>query len=548
MAEEDIIEEEVPIEEEEEEAPTERPLTLDESFKPILDVKGQQAAGQVDLGEGKYTPSEQEVQDDELLTDADEYIASVPEITAAQASQVTDVDAPRRKSFPRPWFQQDSQVTDVAAPSFEDKDSLTISSPSFEDKASLVDSVERSFTKLSAQPDPEAAKVARSDGSVIDPEQVVDERSKAEMLERGSLAEAKTQDLAQEATVKYQIEQLYASLEEGKPIPAWAAPNLRKVDAIMASRGLGKSSVASAAMVQAIAESALPIAAADAQSHSRIQLQNLNNQQQTALSNAATIAAMDSKNLDNRMRAAQQNANSFLQMDLKDADYEQQANLLDYQSNVQSLFTDAAAENARLQFNAKTETQVNEFYDQLGTTVANNNANREAAMNQFNVDQTNSVRKYSAKLKNEREKFNATMRLQIDQSNALWRRNINTANTAELNNANKINAAAILGISTAAQNDLWQQYRDEASFAFTSTENEKQRTQQLILTALTQQFERELFDAEIDFKSSASIANYMSSALETTFKTISESIADDLFGTDEEEDLLQNQVDSIGLA
>ena len=344
------------------------------------------------------------------------------------------------------------------------------------------------------------------------------------MLERGSLAEAKTQDLAQEATVKYQVEQLYATLEEGKPLPAWAAPNLRKVDAIMASRGLGKSSVAAAAMVQAIAESALPIAAADAQSYSRIQLQNLNNQQQTALSNAATIAAMDSKNLDNRMRAAQQNATSFLQMDLKDADNEQQANILEYQSKVQSLFTDAAAENARLQFNAKTETQVNEFYDNLGVTVANNNANREAAIDQFNVDQSNSIKKYNAKIANERDKFNANMRLVIDQANTVWRRSINTANTAEQNNANRLNAAAMLNISTAAQNNLWQQYRDEASFAFTNAENETARNHQLALTMIANQFAQEMFDAQIDAESNKAIGALLGNIIEGTFNNISKNI------------------------
>ena len=40
-----------------------------------------------------------------------------------------------------------------------------------------------------------------------------------------------------------------------------------------------------------------------------------------------------------------------------------------YQSEVQSLFTDTAAENARLQFNAKSQTQVDQFYDQLGATL-----------------------------------------------------------------------------------------------------------------------------------------------------------------------------------
>ena len=49
---------------------------------------------------------------------------------------------------------------------------------------------------------------------------------------------------------QFQLEKIYESLEDGKPLPAWAAPNVRKVQDIMNARGLGASSVAAAAMVQ----------------------------------------------------------------------------------------------------------------------------------------------------------------------------------------------------------------------------------------------------------------------------------------------------------
>ena len=49
--------------------------------------------------------------------------------------------------------------------------------------------------------------------------------------------------------------QLFSSLEEGKPLPAWAAPAVRNVGAIMAKRGLGASSMAAGAITQAIMES-----------------------------------------------------------------------------------------------------------------------------------------------------------------------------------------------------------------------------------------------------------------------------------------------------
>ena len=268
----------------------------------------------------------------------------------------------------------------------------------------------------------------------------------------------------------------------------------------MNKRGLGNSSMASAAMVQALMESALPIAEADAQRFSTIQLKNLDNEQKTALQNAMVIASLDEKNLDNRMKAAKSNADAFLSMDLQNLKNEQSSAELSYQANTQALFKDAAAENAAAQLNTKLENDMNKFYDNLKVAVDTANANRSAAMEQFNVDQENSMIKFDAKLQDSRDKFNANMNLLIDQSNALWRRSINTANNAGENAVNQSNAAALLGITLAAQNQLWQQYRDEASMAFTSSENDEQRALQLTLTSIANQFTSEMFDKQMDFE------------------------------------------------
>ena len=233
---------------------------------------------------------------------------------------------------------------------------------------------------------------------------------------------------------------------------------------------------------------------------------------------------MDRQNLDNRMKAAQQNAQSFLQMDMANLTNRQATETLTYQSKVQSLFTDQAAANAAKQFNATTQNQVNQFYDQLGATVETNNANRQAAMDQFNVDQTNSIAKYNAKLQDAREKFNSTMQQQIEQSNVVWRRSINTANTAEQNAANKANAAAILGITTASQANLWQKYRDDIHYAFLNTENAQQRAQQLALTAMQNSFSKELFDMEIDANAEQQIGSYIGSLLKNSLTSAADSL------------------------
>ena len=51
--------------------------------------------------------------------------------------------------------------------------------------------------------------------------------------------------------------------------------------------------MAAAAITTALMESGVQIAAQDANKYAAIQLQNLNNKQQSALQNAATFAAMD---------------------------------------------------------------------------------------------------------------------------------------------------------------------------------------------------------------------------------------------------------------
>jgi hypothetical protein len=239
-----------------------------------------------------------------------------------------------------------------------------------------------------------------------------------------------------------------------------------------------------------------------------------------AVQRAASVVNMDMANLNNIQQAEVQNAQAFLQMDMANLTNKQQAEVLEFQANNQKLFTQAAAVNAAEQFNATSMNQVNQFYDTLGATVEKQNADRKAAQEQFNVDQYNAQVRYNQKLADARDKFNASARLQIDQSNILWRRNINTINNAEQNNANRINAASILGLSTASQNNMWQQYRDEASWAFTTGENVDQRNYNLAMTILGQQFAVELFEAEAEGAAAQATGALMGDLFKSVFDKV----------------------------
>ena len=93
----------------------------------------------------------------------------------------------------------------------------------------------------------------------------------------------------------------------------------------MASRGMGASSMAAAAITQAVMESGIPIAQSDAQAYATIQLKNLDFKQKAALQNAVTYAQMDQANLNNRMKAASQNAQTFLTMDTQNLQNKQKS-------------------------------------------------------------------------------------------------------------------------------------------------------------------------------------------------------------------------------
>ena len=94
--------------------------------------------------------------------------------------------------------------------------------------------------------------------------------------------EAATATPSKQATVQGQLEGLLSQFEGGAT-PTWASGAMRAATNAMISRGLGASSIAGQAIVQAAMESALPIAQMDAQVTAQFEQQNLSNRQQRAI-------------------------------------------------------------------------------------------------------------------------------------------------------------------------------------------------------------------------------------------------------------------------
>ncbi len=307
-------------------------------------------------------------------------------------------------------------------------------------------------------------------------------------LSTGSVAQGQTGAITSDATVKGQLEGLQnevtTALASGNPMPVWARGAAKATEAAMAARGMSQSSMAAEALAEGIMNAAVPIATADARTYKDMIFQNLANNQQAAITNAQSYLKMDMANLSNN----------------------QQTSLANLQTRQSFLLSDQAAANASAQFNATSQNQVNEFYDKLGATISEQNAVRTDTMNQYAqseankiaainaqnkvaIDEANAAREsainqFNATVENQRQQFNVNNQREIDQSNVVWRRAINTANTAAVNATNQTNAQNLLNLSNWAVSAAWQQWRDEASWVNTASQDDQNRNHNLAMAAL----------------------------------------------------------------
>jgi hypothetical protein len=337
------------------------------------------------------------------------------------------------------------------------------------------------------------------------------------------------------ATVSGELGKLMQDFEGGQT-PSWAAGAMRAATAQMAARGLGASSMAGMAVVQAAMESALPIAQMDAGNKQQIALEsarqranflqmeftqefeakvrnatrvseianiNFNAEQQIALENArlaqtmdlanltnrqaivmaeaAAISQLEVQNLTNQQQAAIQNAQAFLQIDMANLSNEQATVIFKNQQIAQSILTDTAAENAALQINASSQNQANQLLANLKFNADQINSAQQLAIEQTNVGAENAAKNLNTAVQNQRDEFNAANKLAIAQANALWRQNAETVNTAADNAAAAELAKEANSLTNKAVDELWQRERDFMDYVFTSTEDSKERALELIL-------------------------------------------------------------------
>ena len=284
--------------------------------------------------------------------------------------------------------------------------------------------------------------------------------------------QAATATPTQQATVQGQLETLMQSFEGGNT-PAWAAGAMRTATATMAARGLGASSMAGQAIIQAAMEASLPIAAADAQTFAQFEGQNLSNrqqramlaaqqratfmgmefdqgfqarvmnaskisdianmnftaEQQVALENSRNANTVNMANLSNRQALTMAEAAALSNMDMANLNNRQQAAVMNAQSFLQMDM--ANLNNAQQTSMFKSQQQIQSlFTDQAAANAAaqfnasSQNqtdqffANLSTQASQFNAAQTNAQQQFNAGQVNAQDRFASEMMNQRDQFNA----------------------------------------------------------------------------------------------------------------------------------
>ena len=310
--------------------------------------------------------------------------------------------------------------------------------------------------------------------------------------------EAATATPTDKATVAGQLASLTADFDATNP-PAWAAGAIRGVNAVMQQRGLGASSIAGQALVQAAMESALPIAQADARTVATFEAQNLSNRQQRAMLAAQQRAQFIGQEFDQEFQTRVLNASKVSDIANRNFTAEQQialensrvANTVNLQnlSNSQALVMaeasalanlDTANLNARQQAavqnaqnflqqdmaNLSNQQQVELFKAQQRTQALFTDQAAENASRQFNASSQNQVDQFFANLATQSAQFNATQANAQSQYNA-GQRNVLERFNAELNNQrDTFNAQNRLVID---QNNA--QWRRQIATADTATTN-----------------------------------------------------------------------------
>lgn len=285
-------------------------------------------------------------------------------------------------------------------------------------------------------------------------------------------AQAATADPSAKATVQGQLADIMSQFDGGQ-IPAWAAGAMRTANATLAARGLGASSLAGQAVVQAAMEASLPIAVQDATTQAQFEQQNLSNRQQRAMLAAQQRASFMQQEFDQEFQArvanaakisdiANMNFSAEQQIALENARLAQTVNLANL-SNRQAMVMAETSQIAQLELsnlnnrqqaavqnanaflqmdmaNLSNEQQITMFDAQSRVNAIFSDAAAENAARQFNAESENQANQFFQSLSAQVQQFNANQlnsmeQFRVEQANTMERFNAQLASQQEQFNA-----------------------------------------------------------------------------------------------------------------
>jgi len=295
-------------------------------------------------------------------------------------------------------------------------------------------------------------------------------------VDNGTLAEAVQGNVNAQDTVQGQLASLMKQFDDGTP--AWAAGAMRAANAVMAARGLGGSSMAGTAIVQAAMESAIPIASQDAQTFAQMNLSNLDRRQQVALANAAAQQGLSLQNLDNEQQAALQNSANAFQLQAQDLTNMQQTMIANAQiksslqgqnlsNRQQSNLAVAAryAEVANMNLNNRQQTALVRNSNNLTIEMSNlsnrqqsyiSNAQLEAALQNQQIDNQQQTAIQNAARFSEAANITFTAEQQAQLHNSELMKTIGLAELNSEQAATLQNAATVANMDMANLNNRQQ--------------------------------------------------------------------------------------------
>ena len=294
-----------------------------------------------------------------------------------------------------------------------------------------------------------------------------DASTAAEFAEEVEAAQGEVSTLS---TVKGQLAELQREFDNDE-IPIWAAGAYRQATQEMASRGLSSSSIAGQAIVHALMEASIPIAAADAKVYQEMDLANLSNRQQRAILAAQQRATFIGQEFDQafQMRVtnaakvsdiANMNFTAEQQVALENARLTQTVNLANLSNRQAKIMADAAAMSQldMINLNNRQQAAVQNAQAFLQVDMTNLAFEQQSAMFEAqsrvqalftDAAAENAAKNINAQSANDMNKFFAGIINNTDIQNAASINGMNQFNT------NAINSIAQFNSQMINQREMW---------------------------------------------------------------------------------------------